>query len=97
MTKFDRKTLRHLETLSRIECSEEDEETFVKNIQTILDYMDRLREVNTDNVKPLYQVAEGSYLPLREDVAGKTLDRQTFLNNAPASTGAMVRVPPVIS
>ena len=58
--------------------------------------MEMLKEVDTENVKPLYQVSEGSYLPLREDIIGDTLDRQTFLNNAPSSTAGMVRVPPII-
>ena len=96
MKKFDKETLQHLQNLCRIKCSEEENEIFVENIKKVLDYMEMLKEVDTENVKPLYQVSEGSYLPLREDIIGDTLDRQTFLNNAPSSTAGMVRVPPII-
>jgi len=96
MSEFNKETLRHLETLCRVKCTEEEEEMFVENIKTILDYIDRLSEVDTENVKPLYSVLEAVHLPVREDVAKEPMDRQTLLNNAPASTAGMVRVPPVI-
>lgn len=96
MSEFNKETLRHLESLCRVKCTEEEEEIFVENLKRILDYMEMLKEVHTENVKPLYQVSEDFYLPLRDDIVGDTLDRQVFLSNAPASTAGMVRVPPVI-
>ncbi len=84
-----------LARLCRISCTGEEKEKLLKNIQETLKYVDQLKEVNTDGILPCCSVSEAHH-PLREDVPGEVLERALFLENAPAHTGGMVRVPPVI-
>lgn len=93
---FDKKTVQRLQELCRIRCSDEETETFYKNIERILDYMKILEEVDVEGVEPCYQVLEDLYLPLREDEVGETLPRETLLKNSPEQTAGMIRVPPII-
>ena len=48
MSQFDKETLKNLERLSRIKCTPEEEEEIVESLKKILDYVDRLSEVNTE-------------------------------------------------
>jgi len=42
--------IKHIATLARLELSTEEEETYGKQLSAILNYVDKLSEVNTDKV-----------------------------------------------
>ncbi|MEC7840392.1 MAG: Asp-tRNA(Asn)/Glu-tRNA(Gln) amidotransferase subunit GatC [Chlamydiota bacterium] len=94
LTKAD---IKKLIELSRIDCSEEEQESLLKDLENILGYFDQLEEVDTENVQPCNHVLAEMCNVMREDECGETMPRETFLNNSPAHTGGMIRVPTVIS
>lgn len=96
MAKLNKEIIKNLSTLCRIDCTEEEQESLLRDLEKILGYIEQLQQVNTDNVPSCYQVLEGMENVMREDVVGKLLNRDTFLANAPAHIGGMIRVPPVI-
>ncbi len=96
MAEFDEKELIRLTKLCRIECTEEEKRTLYQQLAKILDYIEQLKEVDTEGVDPCYRVLETLINVMREDEIGDTLPRDLFLANAPAHMGGMVRVPPVI-
>jgi aspartyl-tRNA(Asn)/glutamyl-tRNA(Gln) amidotransferase subunit C len=96
MAHFDEKDLLKLAKLSRIECSEEEQKKLLHNLKNILAYVEQLKEVDTEGVPPCSHVLETLVNVMREDEVGATLSRDLFLSNAPAHTGGMIRVPPVI-
>ena len=96
MSKLNKDTLKTLTKLCRINCSEEEMATLLKNIQSILGYFDEMQEVDTENVPPCNHVSDEIGSITREDEADKTLDREIFLKNSPSHVGGMVRVPTVI-
>lgn len=96
MAKLDKESIKTLSKLSRIKCSEEEQERLLEDMQKILNYVEQLHEVNTENVKPLNHVLPDVANVMREDIVGETLPRQEFLKNAPDQIGGMIRVPPVI-
>ena len=96
MEKFNEKELEKLTKLCRIECTEEEKKALHHHLAKILQYIDQLNEVDTEGVEPCYRVLENLSNVMREDQIGETLSRELFLANAPAHTGGMVRVPPVI-
>jgi len=97
MTKFDAHTLNHLKKLCRLDCSPEEGEEILSSLQKILDSMEELNEVNTDNVAPCNFVLRAmGGLKVREDLPGEVLPRDTFLSNCPDQVGGMVKVPPVL-
>lgn len=93
---MDKTTIRELSKLCRIECTEEEEEKFLKDLQGILNYFDQLSEVDTDGIEPMNHVLEAIVNVEREDVVKPSLPRDVFLSNAPSQIGGMIKVPTVI-
>lgn len=96
MSNLNKQTIQNLIGLCRISCSEEEQESLLVDLKKIVDYIEQLQEIDTENVSPCYHVLEGACNVMREDIVGETLPRDLFLANAPSQIGGMVRVPPVI-
>lgn len=97
MATFDHQTLEHLKRLCRIQCTEEEGREISNSITRILDYVEQLNEVNTDNTRTCRYVLRGMLRnQMREDEVKDLLSREKFLSNAPDQIGGMVRVPPVL-
>lgn len=96
MAKLDKETLKTLTELSCIECSDEEREALLKDLQGILKYFEQLEEIDTQHVPPCNHVLSDIANVMREDIVGETLSREEFLANAPSHIGGLVKVPPVI-
>ena len=101
----------HVADLANLELSQEERKGMLRDLNSILDYVDRLNELDTANVPPMAQVSDrygvdesrqGSEkfaYATREDVAEglrKSLPREEGLGNAPDSDGTFFLVPKVI-
>lgn len=93
---MDKDSIRALTALCRIDCTEEEQASLLKDLQKMLAYFELLNEINTENVPPCNQVIAGVTNAMREDEVGCTLPREVFLENAPAQIGGMIRVPPIL-
>jgi aspartyl-tRNA(Asn)/glutamyl-tRNA(Gln) amidotransferase subunit C len=82
--------------LSRIECTEEEKSALQKDLSKILNYIEELKEIDTNDIEPCYRVLQTLKNVMREDAVGETLDRSLFLANAPSHVGGLIRVPPVM-
>jgi aspartyl-tRNA(Asn)/glutamyl-tRNA(Gln) amidotransferase subunit C len=96
MSKLTKQTIQNLVQLSRIDCSEKEQEELLKDLAKILTYFEQLEEIDTKNVAPCNHVLEGSANVMREDCVKETMPREAFLANAPAQVGGLIRVPPVM-
>lgn len=96
MATLDKNTIKTLTNLSRIRCTEEEEDALLKDLQDIVAYIEKLEEISTDNVPPCNHVLPGMCNVSREDVAKESSSRELILENAPAKIGGLFRVPPVI-
>ncbi len=96
MPAFDEKELNKLAKLCRIECTEDEKKALHAQLSHVLNYVEQLKEVDTEGVEPCLTVLKTLANVMREDEVGETLPRETFLANAPAHVGGMIRVPPVI-
>lgn len=81
--------------LARLKFKEEEIQKFQTDLNNILDYIDILSEVDTENVEPLVQVHEGEPR-LREDEVRKSLTAEEAMKNAPASDDGALIVPKVV-
>lgn len=79
--------------LARLEV--ENVETIREDMSKILDFMDKLNELDTTDVAPLVYLNEGVNVT-RPDKTGEELSREEALKNAPATDGAFFRVAKVI-
>ena len=96
MSKLTKESIQNLIKLSRIECTEEEQDALLADLQKILDQFELLQEISTEDVRPCNQVLEGMANVMRDDVVCDPMPRSLFLSNAPSQIGGMIRVPPVI-
>jgi aspartyl-tRNA(Asn)/glutamyl-tRNA(Gln) amidotransferase subunit C len=97
MADFDKQSLDHLKKLCRIECDEGEDADILKSLKRILEYVEQMNEVATDDAKPCNYVLNGmGKNRWREDTPALPLNRDTFLANAPDQIAGMIRVPPIL-
>ncbi|MBM3191520.1 MAG: Asp-tRNA(Asn)/Glu-tRNA(Gln) amidotransferase subunit GatC [Chlamydiae bacterium] len=96
MQQFTKEDLHKLKTLCHIECTPEEEERLLRNMQSILEYIEKLHEVNTELTMGRHNPLEGPTNVMGEDIPEEPLERDIFLSNAPSQVGGMVKIPPVM-
>lgn len=89
------KDVEHVAKLARLEFSEQEKEKLTHQMNTILEYMEKLEKINTSNVEPLSHVIELSNV-MREDEVKPSLTQEEVLKNAPDRTEQFFKVPKVI-
>ena len=80
--------------LARIGLEPGDEEYYAEQLSGILAHIDRLQELNTDDIPPTAQVVEVTNR-LREDIPRPSLSQEDALANAPATVDGFFRVPSI--
>lgn len=93
--KIDRQEVIHVARLARLSFGEEELTMFVNQLNTILDYFDKLREVDTGTIPPTSHVVAVA-TPFRNDAAEGFADNQMLLENAPSQEKGCIRVPRII-
>ena len=93
--KITREHLDKIAHLARLELSEKDAEKMMQDMTAIIDWMEKLNEVDTKSVEPLttmsYEVNS-----LREDEVKPHLNHEAALKNAPKKDLDYFRVPKVL-
>lgn len=87
--------IKNIAKLAKLNLNEAEINEFTGDMNKILDYMDKLNELVTENVKPLSNPLEG-YNVFREDELKNSIDREDALKNAPSRNDEFFRVPKVI-
>ncbi len=93
--KIDRSVLDKIAHLSRLEFDEKDAEKMMKDMTAIVEWVEKLNEVNTDGVEPLTTMSH-EVNSLREDVEKEHLSHERALRNAPKKDSDYFRVPKVL-
>lgn len=91
----DIQTIKKLAHLARLEFNEEKEQEMLQDLNKILNWMDKLRELDTEHVAPLTHMTEEVNV-LREDIAKNTVTHEEALLNAPRKDSDYFRVPKVL-
>ena len=103
--------VRYVADLANLELNDEERQRMVRELNSILDYIDLLNELDTSSVQPMAQVSDRygagrseqrsdrfAYA-IREDIKEglrKSLSRDAAMQNAPESDGTFFKVPKVI-
>ncbi|MCS6823613.1 MAG: Asp-tRNA(Asn)/Glu-tRNA(Gln) amidotransferase subunit GatC [Cytophagaceae bacterium] len=90
--KIDKKTVENIAHLARLEFTEEEKLELTDSLSKILDWVDKLSEINTEGVEPLIHMSEETNV-LREDIPQNTLSHSDALDNAPKKDSDYFRVP----
>ena len=105
--KVTEKDVLYVADLANLELTEEERARMVRDLNSILDHIDRLNRLDTLKVAPMAQVSDRYGDPaktgtarfehaMRADAPGKSLGREAALANAPETDGVFFKVPKVI-
>ena len=81
--------------LSRLDLGQEKIAQYAAQLGDILGYMDKLAELDTASVEPMYTPVDQVSV-LRDDVVKKDYARADILKNAPETDGAFFIVPRIV-
>ena len=87
--------VRHVAMLSRLALSDEQIAKLAPQLESILQYVAQIGEVDTSGVEPMPHAVPLQNV-LREDVVRPSLPLEKVLQNAPATDGPFFQVPKVI-
>ncbi|MCF8009033.1 MAG: Asp-tRNA(Asn)/Glu-tRNA(Gln) amidotransferase subunit GatC [Halanaerobiales bacterium] len=92
---IDQKEVKYIANLASLKLSEDQVKKFSKQLSDILDYIEKLDELKTDNIRPTsYTVPVKNVL--RDDVVKDSLDIKKVLKNAPERSNNQFRVPKIM-
>jgi aspartyl-tRNA(Asn)/glutamyl-tRNA(Gln) amidotransferase subunit C len=102
--KITREDVTRVADLAHLELSEAEIETLSRQLDSILTYVEKLNELNTEGVEPMAQVVppgaagqgQSASTPLREDIVEPCAVIGEVLANAPDPEGPYFGVPKVI-
>lgn len=89
---IDDATIDYVGILAKLELSDEEKEQAKKDMGRMLDYIDKLGELDTEGVEPMSHVFPVQNV-FREDVVTNGDDRENIILNAPNSKDGMFQVP----
>lgn len=93
--KIKKQTLDRIAELSRLEFKDEELLKIEKDMERILGFVDKLKELDTTGVEPLIYLSKEVNV-LREDEAKIVISHDEALKNAPAKDSDFFKVPKVI-
>ena len=87
--------LRKTAHLARLHLTPEEEELYAKQLEDVLNYFEKLQELNTSNVEPMAHV-----LPLsniwREDEVSESMNQEDVFKNAPDLEENCFKIPRIM-
>jgi len=92
---IDKDTVKHISKLARISLDEEKINNLSKDLSSIMKFIEKLNELNTDKTTPLTSIINASLKSRKDEVKdGKIRDQ--ILKNSPENNEEFFVVPKVI-
>jgi len=93
--KINDETIKYVAHLARLELEEKEIELYTNQLNSILEYMEKLNKLDTSNIEPTsHPVA--LECALREDEVKESFSVEKSTKNAPERIGSFFKVPPII-
>lgn len=96
MTQISRDVVVHLAELSKLQLTEEETESLRVDIANILEYVDKLNELDTSHVEPRYQVIDVENIWRDDVVRDSGISREQLLGLASEAADNQIKVPKVL-
>jgi aspartyl-tRNA(Asn)/glutamyl-tRNA(Gln) amidotransferase subunit C len=93
--KITREEVHRVATLARLQLSSEEENTLTEQLDKILQYMEKLNQLDTENVEPLAHAVD-IVNAFRDDRVANEPQTESLLANAPAREQTFFKVPKII-
>lgn len=91
---FDKEKLKHFAYLAKITLTEEELIKFSNQLQKILAYVEKINELNLEELEPLISLSPA--LPLREDLPEESQNTREIINNFPEKKDDYLVVPKIL-
>lgn len=95
LSEISRDQVEHVAKLARLNLTEEEAVQYTTQLNAILNFFEKLNELDTENVEPTSHVME-VYNVMREDEERPSIDRDEALRNAPDQEDGHFKVPAVM-
>lgn len=92
---IDKETLKKVAHLARVEVPESKEDELVQDLQKILTWVEKLKELDTSEVEPLTNMSFEKDV-VRKDKVHHPISKEQALRNAPKHDGTFFQVPKVL-
>ncbi|SDD12158.1 aspartyl/glutamyl-tRNA(Asn/Gln) amidotransferase subunit C [Algoriphagus faecimaris] len=93
--KIDIDSIKKIAHLARLEFDENSAEKMSLDMSQILDWVEKLNELDTENIEPITTMSS-EINDMREDQIGEHLSHEEALKNAPKKDADYFRVPKVL-
>jgi aspartyl-tRNA(Asn)/glutamyl-tRNA(Gln) amidotransferase subunit C len=93
--KITKREVEHVALLARLKFSEAEMERFTLQLNGILEYMEKLKELDTSEVEPTFHAVAQKNV-YREDRVLPSIPQDLSLSNAPDGDRGFFRVPKII-
>ncbi len=91
-----REDINHLADLSNLSLSDKEAESLEKDLGNIVNYISELKELDTDNVEPTYQVFEMENVWRPDEIETQEANREALLNLTVEEKENQIKVPKVL-
>lgn len=92
---IDKKTIEHIAKLARLHVTEAEAQEYSVQLDKALGHFEKISKVNTAGIEPMITPTEiEAYW--REDVVKQEFTSEEMTSNAPAKSGNLFQVPPVV-
>ncbi len=92
---IDKATVEHIAKLAKLEFDDQSKEEIMKDLDRMLEFVDKLNELDTDNIEPLTHMTE-EHNVLRADEVKTEISQAEALKNAPQKDSDYFIVPKVL-
>lgn len=95
MARVTSETVDHVARLAHVSLTDEERQTFARQLDEVLTYAESIQSLDTSAVPPMSHAVTSEML--REDTPAPGLDRQAVLEAAPDPAEGLFRVPRVLA
>lgn len=85
------KEIKHIAKLARLELTAEEEEKFSRQISSILEYVEKIKKLDTKGVEPISQITGLEDVTREDDVVDSGIQEE-ILKSAPDRDGNLFKV-----
>lgn len=93
--KITKEQVQHVAKLARLNLTEDEQVELTKDLENIIEFSDKLNELNIENIKPTAHVIPIENV-FRKDEARPSLERDELLKNAPQKEDGCFFVPKIV-
>ena len=92
---IDKDTVKHIGKLARISLDERKINSLSKDLSSIMEFIEKLNELNTEKIVPLTSIIDASLRSRKDEVSDDKI-RDQILKNSPGKNEEFYVVPKVI-